>query len=229
MRLLSRLRFYWHYHVRHRGDFITAYRTDTDARVATDAHSAIGGLWEELGELQFDFLRSEGLRPEHRLLDIGCGTLRGGLRFIGYLAPGGYTGLDISSAAIEEGRAALAREGLESKRPRLLVNDNLRFEELSPDDVFDFVLAQSVFTHLPDTIIDECLANVSKVMKPGATFYFTCKLAETARSDGYKEFWHPQEFFETCAARHGLRAELKSSEEYPHPRGQRMFSARLLD
>ncbi|MGG6294672.1 hypothetical protein ACQ4M4_09620 [Leptolyngbya sp. AN02str] len=39
----------------------------------------IGGLWEELGQLQFDFLKENGLLPEHRLLDMGCGSLRADL------------------------------------------------------------------------------------------------------------------------------------------------------
>jgi hypothetical protein len=39
----------------------------------------VGGLWEELGRLQFEFLVGAGLRPEMRLLDIGCGCPRGGV------------------------------------------------------------------------------------------------------------------------------------------------------
>jgi hypothetical protein len=34
----------------------------------------VGDLWDELGNLQLAFLRKHGLRPEHRLLDIGCGS-----------------------------------------------------------------------------------------------------------------------------------------------------------
>lgn len=52
----------------------------------------VGGLWHELGELQFRFLVDQGLRPEHVLLDIACGSLRGGVRFVPYLNPGNYLG-----------------------------------------------------------------------------------------------------------------------------------------
>jgi hypothetical protein len=38
----------------------------------------VGGLWEAMGKLQFDFLISRGLKPEHVFLDIACGPLRGG-------------------------------------------------------------------------------------------------------------------------------------------------------
>jgi hypothetical protein len=32
---------------------------------------AVGGLWDELGVLQFDFLLSKGLEAHHKVLDLG--------------------------------------------------------------------------------------------------------------------------------------------------------------
>ena len=43
---------------------------------------AVGGLWEEMRRLQFDFLANQGLKPDHKLLDIGCGSMRGGVHFV---------------------------------------------------------------------------------------------------------------------------------------------------
>jgi len=59
------------------------------------------GRWDKAGNIQFQFLIQEGLKPELTLLDIGCGPLRAGLLFIKYLAPGNYTGIDISQEAIK--------------------------------------------------------------------------------------------------------------------------------
>ena len=28
---------------------------------------AVGGLWEEMGRLQFDFVANQGLKPDHKL------------------------------------------------------------------------------------------------------------------------------------------------------------------
>lgn len=36
----------------------------------------VGGLWEEIGVLQFEFLKQQGLLQRHNLIDIGCGALR---------------------------------------------------------------------------------------------------------------------------------------------------------
>ena len=67
----------------------------TDAEIESRAHrELVGGLWEELGVLQFEFLVKRGLKPHHRLLDVGCGALRGGVHFVRYLDPGCYHGID---------------------------------------------------------------------------------------------------------------------------------------
>src|SRR5271168_1826262 len=45
----------------------------------------VGGYWDQVGRLQFEFLQSRGLQSNHVLLDIACGSLRGGRFFIPYL------------------------------------------------------------------------------------------------------------------------------------------------
>jgi SAM-dependent methyltransferase len=134
-------------------DYMTAYRTHTDMRVLHDPHAAVGSMWEEIGTLQFDYLVRNGLKPDHRMLDIGCGTLRGGRHFIRFLDIGRYTGTDISPRALEYAERLVAEEGLSDKRPVFILDRDmrLRFEEL--EGSFDCILAQSVFTHLPEDLI----------------------------------------------------------------------------
>src|SRR5205807_6035012 len=70
--------------------------TEIREHVTAGHHRAIvGGAWEEIGRLQFEFLTGNGLKPHHRLLDVGCGALRGGLHFIRYLDEGNYVGVDL--------------------------------------------------------------------------------------------------------------------------------------
>lgn len=63
----------------------------------------VGGKWEEIGRLQFEFLVQQGLKPSHCLLDIACGSLRGGVHFIRYLQVGNYLGIDKERRLIEVG------------------------------------------------------------------------------------------------------------------------------
>ena len=133
---------------------------------------AIGLPWAELGQLQFDFLVGRGLKPEHYLLDVGCGPLRAGVHFIRYLEAGHYYGIDLHAELLAAGRdVELPRHGLVDKRPVLTVMADFDFRKL--DRQFDFALAQSVFTHLPLNDIIRCLMRMEEALAPGGQFYAT--------------------------------------------------------
>jgi SAM-dependent methyltransferase len=208
-------------------DYLATYAEHTDMRVDHDPHSAIGGLWDEMGKLQFEFLVGKGLRPDHALLDIGCGTLRGGRHFIKYLNVGNYTGMDISPKAIDYGNRLVEAEGLSEKRPRVVVSKNrdLKFAEFN-GEVFDFLLAQSVFTHLKPEHIEECFRYICRIMRSDSAFFFTFKEASRFKRRGRKEFYHPhsRSFFESLGEKYDLTLT-DCSSEYQHPRGQRMIKA----
>ena len=131
----------------------------------------VGGYWEEMGKLQFSFLLKQGLRPEQRFLDIGCGCLRGGLHFVDYLKTGHYFGIDISHEILNAGTKELMAHNLTHKRPVLVQMGDFDFSKL--DRNFDYALAQSVFTHLPLNDIIRCIMNVEKVLVQGGCFYAT--------------------------------------------------------
>jgi len=204
-------------------DFLDAYREHTDTRVECDPHAAVGGMWEEIGRLQFEFLVNNGLRPDQRLLDIGCGTLRGGRHFIKYMNAGNYSGIDISPKAIEYGKHLVAQEGLSEKQPRLQVsrNKDLRFEEFD-GEVFDYLLAQSVFTHLKPEHIEECFEHIGRIMKQDSIFFFTFNREDREfKQIGLKDFGYPFAFFQRLADEHGFDVRDRSAD-YSHPRGQHM-------
>ncbi len=129
-------------------------------------------FWEELGRLQLDYLVEQGLEPCHYLLDVGCGPLRAGVHFIGYLEPGHYAGIDKRGDNLERARKVeLPRLGLEAKQPLLLVDGDFAFRKLG--QTFDYAIAQSVFTHLPLNTIMRCLVEMAQVLRPGGKFYAT--------------------------------------------------------
>lgn len=131
----------------------------------------VGGDWEVIGNLQFQFLVKNGLLPTHRLLDIGCGSLRAGIHFIKYLNPGHYGGLDVNKSLIKAGQLEIKKANLINKKPTLLVDDQFTFTKFHTS--FDFVIAHSLFTHLPINLIWRCLINVEKVLKKDGKFYAT--------------------------------------------------------
>jgi SAM-dependent methyltransferase len=137
----------------------------------TGHRSAVGGMWDELGKLQFNFMVDQGLRAHHRLLDMGCGNLRGGVHFVRYLEPGHYVGVDSSAERLTEGKFELESAGLLEKQPLLVQRGD--FDVAGLGFTYDFVLAQSVFTHLTLNSIMRCVAAIGAVLKPGGMFFAT--------------------------------------------------------
>ena len=144
-------------------------------RIEKDGHRfVIGDMWDEMGRLQFEFTKSRGLRPDHKMLDLGCGALRGGVEFVAYLDPGNYYGLDINQSLLDAGYdIELAKLGLQDRMPRgnLICRDD--FDAASLGVSFDIVIAQSVFTHVPLEDVARALRATAPVVKPGGVFYAT--------------------------------------------------------
>jgi len=203
-------------------EYLEAYSQHTDLRVEADPKLAVGGMWEEIGHLQFGFLINKGLQPHHTILDIGCGTLRGGRHSIKYLNTSYYYGIDISPKAIAYAKQLVYQEGLSDKSPHLLVSEkkDLKFLEFS-GKTFDYILAQSVFTHLKPEHIKECLENIGSIMHENSAFYFTYNKGKEYMRVSLKDFLYPFSFFELLAEQCGFKIQ-DCSKEYGHPRGQLM-------
>jgi cyclopropane fatty-acyl-phospholipid synthase-like methyltransferase len=130
----------------------------------------VGGFWERMGAQQLAYLTDRGLQPHHRLLDIGCGSLRGGVHLVRHLQAGHYAGIDRSARALEAGRRELAEAGLSDQQVQLTRTREFDFDFGMR---FDFALAQSVFTHLPLNTIQLCLNRVQHHMVPGGQLFAT--------------------------------------------------------
>lgn len=197
------------------------------AGIALLGHRAyVGGLWEEIGQLQFDFLCAQGMRPEHRLLDIACGALRLGVHAIPYLAPGHYLGIDKEAGLVKAGLTRELPPGVAAeKSPRMLVNASFAFSRLGARA--DFAIAQSLFTHLPARLIARCLSRLAPVLAPGGRAY--ASFLEAAEPMTNPEMPHDHGAFVYTPAelaeigrKAGLDAELIG--DWGHPRGQSMMA-----
>ncbi len=126
---------------------------------------------------QFNLLTLLGLREEHYFLDIGCGSLRGGRLFIPYLLPGRYFGMEPNRWLVEDGITSELGVDLQRiKRPTFSYDENFTLTVFNQQ--FDFILAQSVFSHAAALQISQCLSEARKVMKPGAIFAANFRLGE---------------------------------------------------
>ena len=205
----------------------------TRAQIESGLHrDAVGGFWEEIGTLQFRFLVDRGLQPQHRLVDIGCGALRGGVHFVRYLDPGNYCGADVNADLLEAGRYELEQNGLSGRDAHLLLTDSYELGRFGVR--FGYALAVSLFTHLPLSEISRCLVQVHDVLEPAGVFFASffeaphrSQAGEIVHEPGgvrtrfnADPFHHS--FAELAGAAETAGLEAERIGEWEHPRGQKM-------
>lgn len=121
--------------------------------------------YDFIGLSQLSLLFMLGLREHHRLLDVGCGSLRLGRMAIPFLLKDRYFGIEPEAWLIEEGfDRELGRDALALKGPRFDHNSDFRADMFGVE--FDFIIAQSVFSHTGALIVQEALQNLASSLAP---------------------------------------------------------------
>jgi len=142
-----------------------------------------------------------GLRPEHRVLDVGCGIGRMAYPLAYFLsAKGSYEGFDIMRDAIAWAQGAIGAR-FPNFRFRHVDIRNTRYNKTGTltsaqfafpyeNASFDRLFLNSVFTHMLDFEVEHYLDEFARVLAPGGRAYITCflhdqearKLIESGRS-----------------------------------------------
>jgi SAM-dependent methyltransferase len=118
-------------------------------------------------------LTSRGLRPEHRLLDIGSGLGNLAIGLIGYMS-GSYDGVEIHREAVKWCQRAITprhptfrfhRADVSSGvyNPRGLVAASAYYFPF-PEKSFDFIFLGSVFTHMLPDSVDHYVCEISRLL-----------------------------------------------------------------
>jgi len=133
--------------------------------------------YDLMAATQFNLMTLLGLREFHTLLDIGCGSLRAGRLFIMYLHTGKYYGVEPEKWLVEEGITnECGRDLISLKCPNFLYVDDWSVDQFGVR--FDFILAQSVFSHASMPQITRCLANVTKCIHKDSIFAATFAIGD---------------------------------------------------
>ncbi|KAI4372590.1 hypothetical protein MLD38_010802 [Melastoma candidum] len=131
-------------------------------------HSNYGEPWAG-GRDVFEFLAEAiSLKPNSRVLEIGCGTLRVGLHFINYLNAGRYHCLERDELSLMAAlRYELPSHGLLSKRPLIVRGEGMDFTKFGTKNVYDLIYASAVFLHMPDKLVWTGLERLAGKLKHG--------------------------------------------------------------
>ena len=211
----------------------------------SDHRAFVGGLWDEIGDLELAFMRKMGLARNSSIIDVGCGALRGGVKMVGFLDPGRYYGIDLNPHLLELGlKDEIAPLGLSSKLDRSHLHATADFDVGFFGVVFDFALSVSVWTHLPLSAVATSMQRVAAALEPtrGRFYatYYECpeehplsktiiqyqRGMERIVSQGHRDwFHHRRSDLHHLAAQAGL--SMRYVGNWGHPRDQLMLEFRI--
>jgi SAM-dependent methyltransferase len=162
--------------------------------------------FERGGRQQFVLLIMAGLKPDSKVLDIGCGVLRAGYWLIHFLDTGCYYGIEPHRERVETGRTCILEPDVERlKQPRF--DRNPEFDSSVFDVKFDFFLAYSIWTHASKPQIERMLDNFVRDSTRDAVFLTSILPAVWPRRDygGMGWFGTSHDSDQPGCIRHGLK------------------------
>ena len=177
---------------------------EQEHRVLED-HMGFRGQWAEHRRFQLDFAKRMGLKPNSRLIEVGCGPLTLGIPVIGYLDAGRYTGIDVRPVVLDLGWQQIGKMGLAEKNPRLVCSQSFGEHELAADIRADVMWSFSVLYHLTDELVDRLFAQVARRLAPSG-FYIVNINPKQEESTWLQFPFNAREvaFYRELAGRHGL-------------------------
>jgi len=112
----------------------------------------------------FNLLTTLGLRQNHSVLDIGCGSLRIGRLLIPYLNPNRYSGIEPNAWLVEEAvNNEIGQDQINIKKPQFYFDDDCH--SIHQNVLFDYVLAQSIFSHCGDDLVSKWIEQIAPHLK----------------------------------------------------------------
>ncbi len=174
--------------------------------------------YDLISAMVFNLLTCIGLRQHHKVLDIGCGSLRNGRLLIPYLNRGNYIGIEPNKWLIDDGvKNEIGEDLVQIKKPLFSYSDSLK-EFKQPLDL-DFAFAQSIFSHTGLDLLEKWMSEVSCHLKEDGVLLATFLIDD---KDSQETGWvYPccvkfiPETIAQIATKHGLHFQLLN---WFHPR-----------
>ena len=155
-----------------------------------------------------------GLMPQHRVLDIGAGSLRVAWWLFQYIEPSNYHAIEPVRERIDRAAQILGV----ADEIHIYYNTDFEF----PSVTFDFVIARSIWTHASKPMIAKMLAEFDENAAPEGRFLTSVIFAATEEEDYQGDEWvgkveksdapgmiaHSREWIEKECTKNGLSLQV---------------------
>jgi SAM-dependent methyltransferase len=162
-------------------------------------------------------LRDWGLRPDERVIDYGCGSLRIGQHLIRYLDRGNYIGLDVTDAFYRDGLQMLEPGLAEAKAPSLAVIDDATLARLAQNPP-DVILSVAVVMHVPPNELAAFFRRLLSLAGRATRVMLHVDVAARELRTAPKSWAYPTEHFRQLIG--ALRPDLDFNIELRHVKGR---------
>lgn len=149
------------------------------------------GDFEATGNEFFSYFKQlGGLKPDEKVLDVGCGIGRMARPLTQYLTTGTYEGIDVMPVEVHWCQRHITNlhrnfrfQIADVCNPMYNPRGRFRAEEYRfpfEDSTFDFVFLTSVFTHLFKEEMENYLSEIVRTLRPGGRCFITFFLLNDA-------------------------------------------------
>lgn len=148
-------------------------------------------FWTAGSEKTAFYFERMRLKPHHRVVDYGCGSLRTGSHFIRFLNPGCYFGLDVVPDFFRIGQDLIGEDLLREKAPTFRVIGPASVAEAAKFAA-DFVISTAVCIHVHPDELPQYFANLMQITsKPGARLFMNAAVSRRPVRSRYDSWAWP--------------------------------------
>jgi len=172
------------------------------------------GTHQQFGGRRFDLhgklirsllINHAGLLPDSTILEIGCGCGRNAIALSEYIDNGRYIGVDIERISFEActSMTLLKRKNFSFELMSIFNSEYNPKGEFSAskykfpykDDIFDVIFLISVFTHMRPAEVENYLAEITRILKPGGACLMSFFLMDEGNEGSQISFPYKEDNF----------------------------------
>jgi hypothetical protein len=160
------------------------------------------------------YLKWMGCRPDHLVVDFGCGSLWVGEVLMGYLDPGRYLGMDVVDFFYAEAQKRLGPAVIRERQPT--------FEVISPDSLVrgrarnpDFILSTAVLQHVRPRELFDYFSQIVSLCAPSTRVIIGHKPDERTAVIACHNLQHSRDAIRTALDRLGYEPRFERPAKAP--------------